>query len=177
MRSVRSTLFGLLILGASAGMAYAQATQPAPDASSRRAAIKDGRGPDRGARGLFRGIELTDAEKASLKTVRAKYKDQFKSLHDSFKPQREELRAARQRGDTAAAKAIWAKSADQRAKARAVETQMRSDLRAALTPAHREQFDKNVAALEQRMERRASKTSRRGDGLSLRARGGGRGSR
>jgi Spy/CpxP family protein refolding chaperone len=174
MRSVRSTLFGLLILGASAGMASAQATQPAPDASSRRTAMKEGRGPGRGARGLFRGIELTDAEKASLKTVRSKYKDQFKSLHDSFKPQREELRAARQRGDSAAAKAIWTKSADQREKARALETQMQGDLRAALTPAHREQFDKNAAVRKERAERRGSKTARRGDGLSLRAHGGGR---
>ena len=177
MRSIRSTLFGLLILGGSAGVAYAQASQPAPDAPSRREAMKAGRGPGRGARGLFRGIELTAAEKASVKTVREKYQAQFKTLHDSFKPQRDELREARQRGDTVAAKAIWAKTADQREKMRALETQMQGELRVALTPAHRDQFDKNAADLKQRMERRASKASRQGDGTSLRARGGRRGAR
>ena len=161
MRGIRSTLFGLLLLGGSAGMAYAQAAKP--DATSRREGMRAGRGAGLGARGLFRGIELSDAEKASLKTVREKYKDQFKALHDSFKPQREELRAARQRGDTAAARAVWAKSGDQREKMRALETRMQGDLRAALTPAHRDQFDKNAAAMKERMERRMSKASRPGD--------------
>jgi protein CpxP len=173
MRGIRSTLFGLLLLGGSAGIAYAQAAKPSPDAQSRREAMRPGRGKGMGARGLFRGIELSDAEKASLKTVREKYKDQFKSLHDSFKPQRDELRAARQRGDTAAARAIWAKSADQREKSRALEAQMQGDLRAALTPAHREQFDKNAAAMKERMERRMSKASRPGDRKSPRGKGRG----
>ena len=167
MRGIRSTLFGLLLLGGSAGVAFAQA-KSSPDAAPRRGAMQPGRGRALGARGLFRGIELTDAEKASMKTVREKYKDQFKALHDSFKPQREEIRAARQRGDTAAARAIWAKSADQREKARALETQMRGDLRAALTPAHRDQFDKNTAAMKERMERRMNKDSRPGDRKSPR---------
>ena len=148
-------------------MAYAQAAR-SPDATTRREGMRAGRGPGLGARGLFRGIELSDAEKASLKTVREKYKDQFKALHDSFKPQREELRAARQRGDTVAARAIWAKSGDQREKMRALETQMQGDLRAALTPAHREQFDKNATALKERMDRRMSKASRPGDRKSPR---------
>src|SRR5439155_18138959 len=84
MRVVRSTLFGLLVLGASAGVARAQATQQVPQAHRRQAGMNAGH-PGRGSRGLFRGIQLTDAEKASLKTVREKYKGQFKSLQDSFK--------------------------------------------------------------------------------------------
>ena len=163
MRVVRSTLFGLLVLGASAGVARAQATQQVPQAHRRQAGMNAGH-PGRGARGLFRGIQLTDAEKASLKTVREKYKGQFKSLHDSFKPQRDELRAARQRGDTAAAKAIWAKSATQREQLRALMTREQGEMRAALTPEHQVAFDKNVAELKQRMAQRMDKATRKRDG-------------
>ena len=51
---------------------------------------------------------------------------------------------------------------------RALEARMQGDLRAALTPAHRDQFDKNAAALKERMERRMSKASRPGGGKSRR---------
>ena len=173
MRIVRSSLFAVLVLG-SAGVVHAQATQPGT--SSRREAMKAGRGNGHGERGLLRGIQLSDAEKTSLKAVHEKYATQFKSLRESFKPQRDELRAARQRGDTAAVKAIWAKSSAQRDQMRALQTQERNDVRGALTAEHQQQFDKNLAQLEQKREQRVGKAGRKGDGASLRPRGA-RGSR
>jgi len=172
MRSARSVLFGLLVLGGSAGVVHAQAAQT-PQTRSHRNAMKAGRGPGGRERGLFRGIQLNDAEKASLKTVREKYQSQFKSMHDSFKPQREELRAARQRGDTAAVKAIWTKTADQREKMRALMTQERSEMRTALSADHRPAFDKNVAKLEEHMKERVGTAPRARKEDSLR-RGQGR---
>ena len=163
MRRTKFVLVSLLVLGGSAGMLQAQATRP--DAPSRREAMKAGRGPARLARGLFRGIQLTDAEKASVKTVHEKYKTEFKSLREASKPQRDELRAARQRGDTAAMKAMRDKFATQQGQVRALTTRMQRDLRAALTAEHQQQFDKNVAAVKQRMEQRVGKHSRGGGGF------------
>ena len=148
MRTIRSAVLGLLVLGGAATIATAQA----PEA-------KQGRGGDRGAmmregrgaRALFRGITLTDAEKASVKTIREKYEGQFKTLREASKPQREEMKAARQRGDSAAVKAIWDKGADQRAKMKSLSEQMNGELRAALTPEHRAQFDANVAQVKDRV--------------------------
>ena len=104
-----------------------------------------------GGRALFRGIALTDAEKASVKTIREKYEGQFKTLREASKPQREEMKAARQRGDSAAVKAIWDKGADERAKMKSLAEQMNGELRAALTPEHRAQFDANVTQMKDRV--------------------------
>ena len=51
---------------------------------------------------LLRGITLSDAEKANLKSVDAQHAAQMKALRKQDKPQMEAMRAARQRGDTAA---------------------------------------------------------------------------
>lgn len=167
MRGIRSSLFALLALGGSAGIAHAQATPATPP--SREAPARREMKADRGGRGLLQGIQLTDAEKTRVEAIHTKYKAQYKSLGESFKPQREAMRAARQRGDTVAVKGMVAKSAEQRERMHALRTQMRGELRAALTPEHQQQLDANVAAREQRMKERAAKASKKGDGRSHRA--------
>jgi Spy/CpxP family protein refolding chaperone len=163
--SIRSAVLGLLVLGSAAGIAGAQAQEAKQGKRGDRGGMmREGRDP---SRGLLRGITLSDAEKASVKTVHEKYQAQFKTLREANKPQREELKAARQRGDTAAVKAIWDKGADQRAKMKSLAEQMNGELRTALTPEHRTQFDTNVAAMKQRMEA-ARDGSHKGD----RAKGG-----
>ena len=153
MRTIRSAVLGLLVLGGAATIASAQAPEAKQGKRGDRGSMmREGRGMG-GARGLFRGIELTDAEKASVKTVHEKYQAQFKSLREAAKPQRDELKAARQRGDSAAVKAIWDKSADQRAKIKSLTEQMNGELRAALTPEHRAQFDTNVAQWKERADK------------------------
>jgi protein CpxP len=118
----------------------------------------------RGARGLFKGITLSDAEKANLKAVREKYATQQKALREQFKPQMQAAREARQKGDTAALRDLWQKSAGQREQAKQLMLAERNDLRSALTPANQATFDTNVAALQKRTcragtERRKARTS------------------
>jgi Spy/CpxP family protein refolding chaperone len=99
---------------------------------------------------LFRGITLTDAEKAHVKQIHEKYNTEAKALRESARPAMQDARAARQKGDSAAVKAAWDKTADERAKLRALMERERSELRTALTPEHQKTFDANVKELEQR---------------------------
>jgi len=108
----------------------------------------------RGLRGqaqLFKGITLSDAEKANLKVVREKYAAQMKTTREQSKPDMQAMRDARQRGDTAALKALWQKGAAQREQTKQVMLAERNELRAALTPANQAKFDANVAAFEKKV--------------------------
>jgi len=118
------------------------------------------RGPG-GQAQLFKGITLSDAEKANLETVRAKYASQMKATREQSKPDMQAMRDARQRGDTAALKAFRQKSAAQREQNKQVMQAQRNDLRAALTPANQAKFDANVAAFEKKFAERG-KDGKRG---------------
>jgi Spy/CpxP family protein refolding chaperone len=111
----------------------------------------------RAGKALFKGIQLSDAEKASLKSVREKYAPQMKALREQAKPQLQAAREARQKGDTAALKQLWANSSAQREQTKQLMNAERTDLRAALTPDNRAKFDANVQQLEQRLSKRADK--------------------
>jgi protein CpxP len=170
MSKMRSMVMGLLVVAGVAGVAEAQAPQGDREPRARgemRRGGKDRLG-HRAMRGLLRGIDLTDAEKANLKTVGEKYRGQFETIRQSMRPDFEAARAARQRGDTAAARAAFARTADERAQLDALNERMRVDARAALTPEHRAQFDANVARMKERAANR-----RDGDGWG--GRRGGRG--
>jgi protein CpxP len=169
MSRIRSMLLGLVVVVAAAGIAEAQAPQRDREPRARDDMGRGGKGRhagDRRMRGLLRGINLTDAEKANLKAVGEKYRGQFETIRQSMRPDFEAARAARQRGDTAAARAALAGTADERAQLQALTERMRVDARAALAPEHRAQFDANVARMKERMANK-----RQGDGLSGR-RGG-----
>jgi Spy/CpxP family protein refolding chaperone len=162
MSKIRSMVIGLLVVAGAAGVAEAQAPQRdrEPGARGERGrGGKDGKVGGRGMRGLLRGISLSDAEKASLKTVGEKYQGQFEAIRQSMRPDVEAARAARQRGDTAAARTAFARTADERAQLESLTERMRADARVALTPDHRAQFDANVARMKERMANR-----RDGDG-------------
>jgi protein CpxP len=163
MSKIRSMMVGLLVVAGVAGVAEAQAPQRDREPRARGEMGRGGKDRqvgNRGMRGLLRGINLTDAEKANLKTVGEKYRGQFESIRQSMRPDFEAARAARQRGDTAAARAAFARTADERAQLEALTERMRADARVALTPEHRAQFDANVARMKERMANR-----REGDGL------------
>jgi cytochrome c556 len=123
--------------------------------------MREGFGP--GMRGqLFKGITLSDAEKANVKNAQAKYAPQMKALREQFKPQMQAAREARQRGDTAALKTIWQNSAAQREQTKKLVDAERNDLRAALTPENQVKFDANVKQLQQRFAQHAGKGGKRG---------------
>jgi Spy/CpxP family protein refolding chaperone len=169
MFKIRSMVAGLLVVAGAAGLAHAQTPQRDREPGARGEGRRGDRGHQqgRGMRGLLRGINLSDAEKASLKTVSDRYGSQFQSIRQSMRPDMEAARAARQRGDTAAARAAFARTADERQQLQALTERMHADARAALAPEHRAQFDANVARMKERMANR-----RNGDGFGRRREGG-----
>jgi hypothetical protein len=151
------------------GAVVAAAQQPAQTHAPRQGTAQDstrrfgrrGFGPGAMQKQLFKGITLSDAEKSNIKNVHAKYEVQNKALRQQFKPQMQAARAARQRGDTAALKNLWAQSSAQREQSKKLLEAERNDLRAALAPDHRAQFDANVKQLEQRVAQRASREGKK----------------
>src|SRR6476646_5394677 len=159
MINIRYALTGSMLLIGSATLASAQ--EPTHPQTARGKHAQGAHGM-MGARGLFKWITLSDAEKANLKAVRTKYASQQKALREQFKPQMQAARDARQRGDTAALKAIWQKSAAQREQTKKLLEAERNDLRAALAPENQVKFDANVQQLQQHLAQRAGKGGKRG---------------
>jgi Spy/CpxP family protein refolding chaperone len=104
------------------------------------------------ARFLLRGITLTEAQKGQLKTLRESQRETMPANRGELRKQMQEARAARQRGDTAAAKAIVQRQRDAMAKSR---EQQLAAIRNILTAEQRLQFDKNASELEDRAAKRA----------------------
>ena len=167
MTHIRTALAAAMLVIGSAAIAAAQQTSPAAAQRAHGQRMHQGFGP--GMRGqLFKGITLSDAEKANVKSVHAKYAPQMKALREQFKPQMDAARQARQRGDTAALKAMWQNSAAQREQTKKLLDAERSDLRAALTPANQVKFDANVKQFEQRVAQHTGKAWKKGGRSAVR---------
>jgi Spy/CpxP family protein refolding chaperone len=106
---------------------------------------------------LLRGATLSDAEKTSLQAVRAKYAAQRQTLRTQLRTSAQSARAARQRGDTAALRAVRANAVSQR---RALAQAERNDVRNALTPSNQAKFDENVKRVETRAARKPFRAKR-----------------
>lgn len=156
MQSVRSLLVvGSLLLSA---VAIAPAQQPNPTPSPGAKAHRFAR-PQRqkAEKALFRGITLSDAERSNLQAVRAKYATQAKTLRTELRTQAQTVRAARQRGDTAALRSIRANAVSERQTLLQAE---RNDLRNALTPMNQAKFDANLKTVESRAARKPFRAKR-----------------
>jgi len=154
---------GMLVVGGAA-IAAAQQSPPAtaPQAHAQAGRhMREGFGPRMRGQ-LFKGITLSDAEKSNIKNVQAKYAPQMKALREQFKPQLQAAREARQRGDSAALKAMWQKSAAQREQTKNLLDAERNDLRGALTAENQVKFDANVKQFEQRVAQHAGKAWKKG---------------
>lgn len=149
---------GLALSVGAAALAGAQATtHQGHEQGQDRPRAEDGRGPRWFGRGpggpggvLLRGITLTDAQKTQLEELR-KAERQNDGGRERVRAGFEEARAARERGDTAAA----------RAKLDQLRTQMQEHrqrevaaIRNILTPEQRTTFDANVKELESRLSTR-----------------------
>ena len=168
MINIRSTLAAAALVFGGAAVAAAQQPTPAQGAQQQRSgrAARNERGQFRPAairHELFKGITLSDAEKANVKNVQAKYAPQMKAVREQLKPQTQAAREARQRGDTAALKAMWQKSAAEREQIKTLLDSEKNDLRAALTPANQAKFDANAKQLEQRVAKRATRAWTKGN--------------
>jgi protein CpxP len=138
----RSLALGALMLVGVAGISAAQsATAPQKaDSGFHRRGPRAG-GEMRG-REFGRDLNLTDAQKAQIKTIREKYKPQNEAARTQAKPFMEAAKAARQKGDTAAFRSNIEKA---RQVGQSVRTQETAEIRNVLTPEQRAKFDAKVA--------------------------------
>lgn len=163
MKHIRTAVAALLVVG-SATVAVAQQRQTtSPRAHGQRGQAGARRGPGGpGLGGAFlRGITLSDAEKANLKTVGEKFAPQAKALREQFKPQHEALRTARQNHDTTALETLRQQNVAEREAMQKLMVAQQADLRAALTAANQAKFDANVARMKERMAQRPDSARKR----------------
>jgi len=126
MKAFRIAALGVALLAG--GTAIAGAQNAAPPAPSQQG------GPGMGRRGnqTLNGIELTDAQKAKVAEIQAKYQPDMQSIRESMQ----------NGGDRAEAFQ----------KMSALRDKMTPEIRAVLTPAQQAIYDKNVAEQKARME-------------------------
>ena len=162
------TRIGALVVAFVVSASVVQAQSPVPGAGAGQAAMGHGKGMGRGhggRGGLMRGLKLSDTERAKLKEIHAKYKTESKSLRESLKPAMQDARAARQKGDTAAARAAWDRTKSDREKVRALMERERNELRGALSAENQRQFDANVSQMKEKRddwEKKGGPGSRKG---------------
>jgi protein CpxP len=114
--------------------------------------------------GGFRGIELTDAQKASLKQLRQSFGERTKSLREQLHAKRQELRQAESAGtfNEALAAQKLSEAAGLQAKLMAEGFRLRQDSLALLTAEQRTQLEQRRQQREQRRaQRRAERQTRR----------------
>jgi Spy/CpxP family protein refolding chaperone len=160
MSTVRTLALGALLVVGVAGVSAAQSpVTPKTRADSgyhRRGDRPDGqfrRGPAgrREGRGFGRDLNLTEAQKAQIKTIRQKYQPQNKAVRDRAKPFMEAARAARQKGDTAAFRTSMEQARQVMQSGQSIRTQEQAEIRAILTPDQQAKFDaRQKAATERR---------------------------
>ena len=126
-----------------AGVPFANAQLPA---SAGAGTVRPERGMERGGRrgALRQGLDLSASEKAALKSVHEKYRAETGPMRESLRTAMQEARADREKGDTAAARAVIARTKTTRTSLRSVMGREQNEIRAALSPANRMQFDANV---------------------------------
>jgi Spy/CpxP family protein refolding chaperone len=102
--------------------------------------------PERGGmrKSLMRGVKLSAAEKGKVRSVHERYAAEVKPMRESLKAAMQEARADRQKGDTAAARAVLERAKSSRESLRVVTGREQNEIRAAMMPANREQFDANL---------------------------------
>lgn len=123
MKAIRIAALGVALIAGSAAIAGAQAGPGAP------AQQGGGRG---GFNRAMNGIELTEAQKAKVAEITAKYQPEMQSIRESMQGG----------GDRAAAFT----------KMQAVREKMNPEIRAVLTAEQQTIFDKNLAEQKARMQ-------------------------
>jgi len=115
-----------------------------------------------GGQRVFRGVNLTEEQRTQVRALHERYREQFAALRESTKPDLQAAREARQKGDTAAARAAFERTNDEREQMKALVEKRQGEIRNLLTAEQRTVYDRNLQALKERMERRKGEGRRRG---------------
>lgn len=154
----RTAFLAALGIALSAAAAMAQSPVPAGPLPQQqqhaRGAWQKGRQGE-GFGALLKGITLTDAQKAQLKQLRQNERGAMQQGRAGGQSDvRQQIQAARQRGDTVTARRLMAQV---RGQMEARRDKQVAAMRAILTPDQQAQFDKNLAQAKQRMAKFQSK--------------------
>jgi Spy/CpxP family protein refolding chaperone len=139
MSTIRTLALGALMVVGVAGVSAAQSTA-APRTRADSGQFRARRGPGGEGRGFGRDLNLTEAQKTQIKAIRQKYQPQQQALRAQAKPYMDAAKAARQKGDTAAARTNFEK-ARQVEQGASFRTQEQAEIRAILTPEQQAKFD------------------------------------
>jgi Spy/CpxP family protein refolding chaperone len=145
MSSVRTLALGALMIVGVAGVSAAQSTTTPPTRAQRSEMRRGG-----GRGGFGADLNLTDAQKAQIKTIRAKYQPQNEALRNQAKPFMDAARAARQKGDTATARAEMLKARNVMQGGQTFRNQENAEIRAILTPDQQAKWDANQKKMAER---------------------------
>jgi periplasmic protein CpxP/Spy len=145
MSSVRTLALGALMIVGVAGVSAAQSTTTPPTRAQRSEMRRGG-----GRGGFGADLNLTDAQKAQIKTIRAKYQPQNEALRTQAKPFMDAARAARQKGDTATARAEMLKARNVMQGGQTFRNQENAEIRAILTPDQQAKWDANQKKIAER---------------------------
>lgn len=145
MSSVRTLALGALMIVGLAGVSAAQSATTPPTRAQRSEMRRGG-----GRGGFGADLNLTDAQKAQIKTIRAKYQPQNEALRNQAKPFMEAARAARQKGDTAAARTNMEKARQVMQGGQTIRNQENAEIRAILTPDQQAKWDANQKKMAER---------------------------
>ncbi len=113
-----------------------------------------GRGGHFGGGMMFRGLELTDAQKASLKQIRQSFGERTKSLREQLRAKHQELRQSESGGtfNEALATQKLTEAASLQAKLMGEEFRMRQEALAILTPEQKTQMEQRRAEFKAKRE-------------------------
>ena len=155
------TIASLSAVALAAPIAFAQSTtttQDTPQATGERHGGHGkgwgdkgrGWGGERGGRMggmMFRGINLTDDQKAKMKEIGQSFRESTKSLHEQLRAKREELRQASEGGtfNEALATQKLQESAGLQAKLMGEQFRMRQQMLSVLTPEQKTQLEQKRA--------------------------------
>jgi periplasmic protein CpxP/Spy len=109
-----------------------------------------------GGRNMFRGVELTDAQKASLKQLRQASRERTQPVREQLRARRQELRQAQSGGtfNEALAAQKLTESAALKARLMAERFRLHQESLAVLTPEQKTQLEQRRQQFEQRRQQR-----------------------
>jgi Spy/CpxP family protein refolding chaperone len=103
--------------------------------------------------GLVRDLNLTDAQRTQIRAIHDKYRPQFEAIRTSTRTQADNVRALRQKGDTAGARAARQKlHSDIEARVSTIRKQELADVRNILTAEQRTKWDAAQAERQKRID-------------------------
>lgn len=159
MNRIRTAAAAVAMLVGAATIAGAQAPTPQ---EGRQGQGQRGAKGHQGQQGMMADLNLTDTQKEQIKAIHAKYRVQFEQLRAQSRPDVEAARAARQAGDTAAARAAMARARAFGTRVAALRQQELAEVRAVLNAEQRSRFDARQAEMRERKARRDSTRRARG---------------